>query len=223
MNPSRWMAVAAFSCAAAQPVLTAEHRSSPFTGRFFEKNCPAIRQAFADPPPLLLTQLRNNPRQADDFIRNYSRCNGTNVIGWSITTQRTCALVERVGVWLETHDVALSGRGKGATFPGALATFAGNAGDLANNANDCLVLQHRYFDTERPVDRQPRDAAGTQAPAPATQPLPPEPARGDQDGAIHLHEGATVNIFNLAASPAPAPRIRQTTVRLQPWRDGLYY
>lgn len=229
MNKSRCAVAAAALCLAAGPASAAEYRSSPYTGPYWEKNCPAIQQAFANPPGLLLTQLRNSPRQADDFIRNYSYCNGTNVIGWSITTQSTCALVERVGAWLQEHDVALSGRGKGATFPGALGTFAGNAGDLANNANDCLVLQNRYFDGDG-ADNRGHDASATATPVPAAQapsarPLPPAPPRADADRArtVHVHEGATVNIFNMAAEPPPAARAQQTTTRMQHWRDGLYY
>lgn len=166
--------------AAAQHMSGVNHyRASPYTGKFLWKNCNLIKEAFANPPGLLLTQLRNSPRQADDFVRNYSLCNGTNAIGWSVTTQRNCKLVESIGDWLARHDVALSGKRRSALTPGFWLTWSGNSADLANNANDCLVTQTRYLSQAESANKRPAGArppvvpSGEPSAPPMSAPRPP--------------------------------------------------
>lgn len=154
----------------AVPAMAGHYRASPYTGPWREYNCGEITKAFADPPRLLLAQLRNNPRQADDFVRNLSKCRGTNIIGWSLSTEASCALVEQVDAWLHKYGIALTGRGKPALTFGFWGSSSGNSADLANNANDCLTLNHRYFDVER---RTAKPKPGMATPA-ATRGRPPE-------------------------------------------------
>ena len=217
--------------AAAQHMSGVNHyRASPYTGKFLWKNCNLIKEAFANPPGLLLTQLRNSPRQADDFVRNYSLCNGTNAIGWSVTTERNCKLVESIGDWLARHDVALSGKRRSALTPGFWLTFSGNSADLANNANDCLVTQTRYLGQAENANRRPAKARPPVAPpgepsaAPRAPPMSaPRPPRSpatppamefggpvalektpDQSYfTMHVYSGAKVNIVTLGDVPPP--------------------
>ena len=218
--------------AAAQHMSGVNHyRASPYTGKFLWKNCNLIKEAFVNPPGLLLTQLRNSPRQADDFVRNYSLCNGTNAIGWSVTTQRNCKLVESIGDWLARHDVALSGKHRSAFTPGFWLTLSGNSADLANNANDCLVNQTRYLGQAENANRRPAGARPPVAPSgessappmsvprpPASRVTPPPamPPAMEFGGTValeqtpdqryltmHVYSGAKVNIVTLGNLPPP--------------------
>ena len=107
--------------------------SSVLVGPFNDENCPFIKSAFDDPSPLFLTVVRNNPRQADDFVRNYSRCAmgptgldlgwsvisaNQNAIGWLKSTPDACRVVGEIGQWLHTHGVDLTGRQKAALSSG---------------------------------------------------------------------------------------------------------
>lgn len=235
--------------AAAQHLASVHHyRASPYTGKFLWKNCALIKEAFANPPGLLLTQLRNSPRQADDFVRNYSLCNGTNAIGWSVTTQRNCTLVESIGDWLARHDVALSGRRRNALTPGVWLTLSGNSADLANNANDCLVAQARYRGQSasaargQPAGRPLPPPTGDPGAAPVSAPrLPPAPgvappstgpvvlerSPNQSHLTMHVYSGAKVNIVTLGdlpLSPPPGQTVSESAVAAGTHRrDGFYY
>ena len=120
---------------------TLGHAHSPLVGGFNVVNCPTIVAAFQNPSPLLLTVVRNNPRQADDFIRNYSRCTivpiidaigaGNNAIGMLRTTPDACRVVGEIGVWLHRHDVHLTGGRKSAGFSGGVTATSLVAGIVA--------------------------------------------------------------------------------------------
>lgn len=188
----------------AMPATAGHYRASPYTGPWREYNCEEIAKAFVDPPRLLIAQLRNNPRQADDFVRNLSKCRGTNVIGWSLSTEASCALVEQVDAWLHKYDIALTGRGKPALTFGFWGTSSGNSADLANNANDCLTLRHRYFDVERRTVK-PEPNVATSAAARGRPPARPAPTSPDF----------------APRPPDPGVRVWQPTTTAEPARPSV--
>ena len=148
--------------------------ASPYVGPFKSENCPAIVRMFDDPTPLFLAVVRNQPRQADDFVRNYGRCvfSGTNSVnglltGWLKTTPRSCEVLADVAAWLHDHDVNLTGRAKPALMWGYYGTTAGNSADFANNANDCIRMLGDPMDAEAD-DESPEQPAAPMPNAPVT-------------------------------------------------------
>ena len=110
-------------------VQTKENSSSILVGDWKQANCPAINEAFASPSQTFIIVMRYNPRQADDFVRNYSQCHGTNAIGRHQSTKETCAVIVRIDEFMQKH---------GLSFTVNNAGRGGNAADFANNANDCF-------------------------------------------------------------------------------------
>lgn len=140
--------------------------SNPLVGPYRAANCHVIEAEFDKPSPLFLAMLRNQPRQADDFIRNFVRCRlggdrgwtfimPNRATGWYRTNHESCALLELVAEWLQRNDVHLSGRNKGSVFWGFWGTNSGNAADFANNINDCLRSSART-PSANAARRQPR-------------------------------------------------------------------
>ena len=163
--------------------LPAHGDASPYTGPYKIENCPTIMAAFANPPSLLLTQLRAQPRQADDFVRNYSRCTQQvesrvlrrlgSVLSVSKATPFNCDVVARVGNWLHQNDVRLTGPVWPFHRMSVLDMQAGNAADLANNANDCIRLE--------PRPKPPKQAAAKRLKWPKFL------SRGSRDGVLTKH------------------------------------
>ena len=98
----------------------------PFTGPLNRGNCAALAAELDSPTSSLLVVVRNNPRQADDLVRNWTRCMTAgrhSPIGPMPVTYENCRTALQIAAWLDRYRVAIT---------------RGNARDLSNNANDCM-------------------------------------------------------------------------------------